>query len=46
MHNYRKYKSDRGEYADYRKATKILKKEQEEKSEEDIKTLLGGEDEK
>ena len=28
MHNYRKYKSDKGEYADYRKATKILKKDE------------------
>ena len=30
IHNYRKFKSERGEYKDYRKLTKILKKEKKE----------------
>lgn len=42
MHNYRKYKSDVGQYKDYRKTTKILKnskKAKEEKVQEAVDDL-------
>lgn len=39
MHNYRKYKSERGEYKDYRKVAKILKKEKESNNKSKDKSI-------